>query len=106
GGDGGSRALPDEHGRGRHSLLLQRRHPPPHTHSPYTTLFRSLLALVVHEQMEQTLRLTVRQRLEQHGVHHAEHRAVRSGTYRKRDRKSTRLNSSHVKFSYAVFCSQ
>src|SRR5690606_41920507 len=27
----------------------------------------------------------------------------RNGTY-KRDRKSTRLNSSHVKISYAVFC--
>src|SRR5690606_40505435 len=26
------------------------------------------------------------------------------GTYNARDRKSTRLNSSHVKISYAVFC--
>src|SRR5690606_41796292 len=30
--------------------------------------------------------------------------ANRSGSYNYRDRKSTRLNSSHVKISYAVFC--
>src|SRR5690606_42151284 len=30
--------------------------------------------------------------------------ARRSPAYRARDRKSTRLNSSHVKISYAVFC--
>src|SRR5690606_41430184 len=29
---------------------------------------------------------------------------VASGTIAKADRKSTRLNSSHVKISYAVFC--
>src|SRR5207302_11415437 len=31
-------------------------------------------------------------------------RSARSRTWRTRDRKSTRLNSSHVKISYAVFC--
>src|SRR5207302_6332192 len=31
-------------------------------------------------------------------------RARRSLLRRRRDRKSTRLNSSHVKISYAVFC--
>src|SRR5690606_42154712 len=30
--------------------------------------------------------------------------ALRRGVLRDRDRKSTRLNSSHVKISYAVFC--
>src|SRR5690606_9047921 len=30
--------------------------------------------------------------------------AVKAGQDRERDRKSTRLNSSHVKISYAVFC--
>src|SRR2546430_13636115 len=29
---------------------------------------------------------------------------ARSGSVRKRDRKSTRLNSSHSQISYAVFC--
>src|SRR5690606_39333788 len=28
----------------------------------------------------------------------------RNGIFQQRDRKSTRLNSSHVKISYAVFC--
>src|SRR5690606_40284191 len=29
---------------------------------------------------------------------------IQKGTQRDKDRKSTRLNSSHVKISYAVFC--
>src|SRR5690606_36977411 len=33
-----------------------------------------------------------------------EHRSKRRRQYDLRDRKSTRLNSSHVKISYAVFC--
>src|SRR5207249_10866829 len=32
------------------------------------------------------------------------HRAEDRGIYARRDRKSTRLNSSHVSISYAVFC--
>src|SRR5256885_11795944 len=32
------------------------------------------------------------------------HRAGRAGAGRERDRKSTRLNSSHLVISYAVFC--
>src|SRR5437870_11530921 len=69
------------------------RRPPRSTLFPYTTLFRSLLdaafrggAVVVqphHEDAE--------------GVAPAAARA-------KADRKSTRLNSSHVAISYAVFC--
>src|SRR5690606_41891529 len=31
-------------------------------------------------------------------------RSAKIGGYLRRDRKSTRLNSSHVKISYAVFC--
>src|SRR5439155_14402052 len=82
-------------------LLLQR--PPSPTLFPYTTLFRSC-------------HMPDRRHLWR-GVHHPE--MVRSGVtidasagasrYRpgeivKRDRKSTRLNSSHVAISYAVFC--
>src|SRR5690606_41772727 len=33
-----------------------------------------------------------------------DHRALALEHQRRRDRKSTRLNSSHVKISYAVFC--
>src|SRR5690606_40042513 len=32
------------------------------------------------------------------------HRRAAAGLLARRDRKSTRLNSSHVKISYAVFC--
>src|SRR5438874_500530 len=73
------------------------RRPPTSTLFPYTTLFRSRL---VH----------LAQRLEHDGRIHR-HRAVQLGVEpeaaRDRvdvDRKSTRLNSSHVESSYAVFC--
>src|SRR5690625_6849339 len=35
---------------------------------------------------------------------HREHRERRKAGHRVEDRKSTRLNSSHVAISYAVFC--
>src|SRR5690606_41188852 len=35
---------------------------------------------------------------------HGSMRESRRHRWRRRDRKSTRLNSSHVKISYAVFC--
>src|SRR5437773_7810791 len=65
------------------------RRPPRSTLFPYTTLFRSL------------------------GVHAGTHRGVRALIEAvgyavlvrvERDRKSTRLNSSHITISYAVFC--
>src|SRR5436309_7038252 len=67
-------------------FFLMIRRPPRSTLFPYTTLFRSLTS-----------------------------RATASASFRccpefspssmdVRDRKSTRLNSSHVKISYAVFC--
>src|SRR2546430_9142902 len=37
-------------------------------------------------------------------VTYGENAKERKSTYRKRDRKSTRLNSSHSQISYAVFC--
>src|SRR5436309_5253714 len=67
------------------------RRPPRSTLFPYTTLFRSKLGLIVHAA-EHTQR-HVGQLLV----------TVRVQTSRE-DRKSTRLNSSHVKISYAVFC--
>src|SRR2546422_4544204 len=40
-----------------------------------------------------------------HGVlHHSHHHWVRGAVWCRRDRKSTRLNSSHGYISYAVFC--
>src|SRR6266496_716677 len=64
-------------------FFLMIRRPPRSTLFPYTTLFRS------------------RWRLRERGRAALGER-VRRG--RHRDRKSTRLNSSHVEISYAVFC--
>src|SRR3712207_6998430 len=80
------------------------RRPPRSTLFPYTTLFRSL-ALAVGDHADRDTVLD----------HHDD--AVRAlgeqreclahggrGAERDRDRKSTRLNSSHTNISYAVFC--
>src|SRR6266480_6121012 len=66
-------------------LLLRR--PPLSTLFPYTTLFRSPRA-------PRSTRNRPR----------AESGPRRPGAGRTRDRKSTRLNSSHMSISYAVFC--
>src|SRR5215469_17570333 len=63
-------------------FFLMIRRPPRSTLFPYTTLFRSRRA-----------------------DHHRRGRRDRVSAWRaRRDRKSTRLNSSHVEISYAVFC--
>src|SRR5690606_41410722 len=91
------------------SLLLflsMPRRPPTSTLFPYTTLFRS------HAQHRRRLPepgcdLPVGRRV---GRHASARRLRHVGTVCGRpgrllpDRKSTRLNSSHVKISYAVFC--
>src|SRR3989442_5529230 len=64
------------------------RRPPRSTLFPYTTLFRS--------QVEHDFHL---------GLSHPRGRLDRGpGSGEPADRKSTRLNSSHVRISYAVFC--
>src|SRR5256885_13305752 len=66
------------------------RRPPRSTLFPYTTLFRSW---AVHAGLD-------RHRVSAgHGDHHR-----RQHDPPDRDRKSTRLNSSHLVISYAVFC--
>src|SRR5437773_5925268 len=95
------------------------RRPPRSTLFPYTTLFRSpdLVPqqgrdLVADQPVQHAARLL---RLDQVDVHHQrllERLADRVGgdlvehhpVERRRDRKSTRLNSSHITISYAVFC--
>src|SRR5437870_9725172 len=71
------------------------RRPPRSTLFPYTTLFRSVADRTVPSpratQTHAPERAAVRER-------HA------AAGQRARDRKSTRLNSSHVAISYAVFC--
>src|SRR6266496_5080698 len=62
-------------------FFLMIRRPPRSTLFPYTTLFRSRVFRPMNEPA---------------------HTQRGSGPHR--DRKSTRLNSSHVEISYAVFC--
>src|SRR5438105_7960982 len=81
------------------------RRPPRSTLFPYTTLFRSLPVQVIAP----ALRLTIAQHdLSALPEREAEaHRLLAAQTRRPfdlRDRKSTRLNSSHEWISYAVFC--
>src|SRR5436309_7474510 len=66
------------------------RRPPRSTLFPYTTLFRS--------------RARLRSGPDPRGRTALPRRRAADLAARARDRKSTRLNSSHVKISYAVFC--
>src|SRR5438874_5895649 len=63
------------------------RRPPRSTLFPYTTLFRSPIRLHVGSRAAGCV-----------------DRNVRRSRQSDPDRKSTRLNSSHVEISYAVFC--
>src|SRR5437899_8942494 len=69
--------------------------PPRSTLFPYTTLFRSLGRLA-HVLLESDLDGNARRR--------ALWRVAGIGCNQGKDRKSTRLNSSHLGISYAVFC--
>src|SRR2546430_4438660 len=79
-------------------FFLMIRRPPRSTLFPYTTLFRSL---------------TIPHFLANESIRPSTEAMTRVSRYRKypngepllaRDRKSTRLNSSHSQISYAVFC--
>src|SRR5437764_10633292 len=66
-------------------FFLMIRRPPRSTLFPYTTLFRS-----AHDAIGKMFGVSVAELI--------------GGRTRSRDRKSTRLNSSHRCISYAVFC--
>src|SRR5690606_40117847 len=92
-------------------FFLMLRRPPRSTLFPYTTLFRSRGLRFRHRRDagRETGRAlgALGAALDQRrlGLPHPRHRARQLvGLLRARDRKSTRLNSSHVKISYAVFC--
>src|SRR5690348_17500036 len=78
-----------------------RRRPPRSTLFPYTTLFRSL-----DGGPDDHLQHVDRGRRPRgHDRPRRDHLRVPQGPHpRPRDRKSTRLNSSHPSISYAVFC--
>src|SRR2546426_4129009 len=76
------------------------RRPPRSTLFPYTTLFRSI---VIHQVYE----LWFKEMLHELGYLETllrDNETPRALHTLKRDRKSTRLNSSHLVISYAVFC--
>src|SRR5437870_6764679 len=64
------------------------RRPPRSTLFPYTTLFRSARLLVLYQPRG----------------HELPRERFQVLVFQSVDRKSTRLNSSHVAISYAVFC--
>src|SRR2546430_9691788 len=74
-------------------FFLMIRRPPRSTLFPYTTLFRSLLPLTAMIIGTSVLGTEV----DDSSILHLLATPVR-------DRKSTRLNSSHSQISYAVFC--
>src|SRR3989442_7936281 len=75
------------------------RRPPRSTLFPYTTLFRSRFTLDDASGVLPAIAFQWADAIPDHWL------ADRVGPLeRDRDRKSTRLNSSHVRISYAVFC--
>src|SRR5690606_41795044 len=78
-------------------IFLLIRRPPRSTLFPYTTLFRS-------GQSQCTQEILRGRRQEQCVGKSAFAATGSSHPLQEGDRKSTRLNSSHVKISYAVFC--
>src|SRR5690606_40205811 len=99
-------------------LLLCRRRTPRPTLFPYTTLFRSKRAEIHqgqgmvrighcpgeigHRQPRDPAMVELHEfAIDLHAPHLVE---MKVGPFAGQDRKSTRLNSSHVKISYAVFC--
>src|SRR5688500_19211140 len=74
-------------------FLVINRHPPSSTLFPYTTLFRSAQRRPQHRRSRRSgaVELARSERDPRRAAGHL-------------DRKSTRLNSSHLVISYAVFC--
>src|SRR2546426_9352002 len=70
------------------------RRPPRSTLFPYTTLFRSATDVEVFDEQEAVGRFQMMNKTPEIFV----------ATGDRSDRKSTRLNSSHLVISYAVFC--
>src|SRR5688572_32280052 len=87
------------------------RRPPRSTLFPYTTLFRSncykngLLPVVLPDEAAADIRRQLRERPGAQITVDLPRQTVTDADGRThRDRKSTRLNSSHSQISYAVFC--
>src|SRR5438067_13536701 len=82
-------------------FFLMIRRPPGSTLFPYTTLFRSHYA---SQGLLGRVRMVVPGRTRVVTSQHSEGPPYGGAATSQLDRKSTRLNSSHVSISYAVFC--
>src|SRR5256885_8777815 len=85
------------------------RRPPRSTLFPYTTLFRSEPATLLHKRNKILFRgdyAKKRKSLAQARTRRLQHLHASAFAQERvlSDRKSTRLNSSHLVISYAVFC--
>src|SRR2546426_3986404 len=78
-------------------FFLMIRRPPRSTLFPYTTLFRS-------DRRQGARRPRRGSQSARRSGRRGRARGRSPGVARQRDRKSTRLNSSHLVISYAVFC--
>src|SRR5690606_40564664 len=104
-----------------HIVHLPMRRPPRCTRFPYTTLFRSQEAIRAHCSVRSCRRLELAAcrpsttcgrgdvhpawvRRDAHPFASQQFAGGDDAAATAGDRKSTRLNSSHVKISYAVFC--
>src|SRR5699024_12751764 len=79
-------------------FFLPLRRPPTSTLFPYTTLFRSPSTELIEDSIGRLIKFST-----SCGAASSYVVATTATTYEE-DRKSTRLNSSHVSISYAVFC--
>src|SRR3712207_8710182 len=94
-------------------FFLMIRRPPRSTLFPYTTLFRSevskLFNMLRKENLERIVseegcQLRMNRSIQAEGSFAQIKQDMRFRRYLSKDRKSTRLNSSHANISYAVFC--
>src|SRR3712207_8256674 len=81
-------------------FFLMIRRPPRSTLFPYTTLFRSLSACMLAAALGSGTSAQILVA----GAGGGALEIATAGPLEPKDRKSTRLNSSHANISYAVFC--
>src|SRR2546430_11765082 len=85
-------------------FFLMIRRPPRSTLFPYTTLFRSVAVPVQVERDRADHDAAAIGRIDLLALAHSPVDRAVGSVADDRDRKSTRLNSSHSQISYAVFC--